>query len=617
MKTKFLSFTVAISALLFSSCNNDFLNTKPLDQLSESTVWTDPSLTEAFVTELYGGLGNGGFDEQMLASLTDEASFTHPGRGITTITESRSNPADIGWVNGTLSWANMYLRIRACNIAISNLSKSPAGFSASLLERLNGESKFMRAYYYQQLTRYYGGVPIIDKPFGLTDTSFLSARNTYEECVNFIVKDLDEAATLLNGKSMAAGRASRAAALALKSRVLLYAASDLYDVNTAKAKSTVHSAFTKPEILGYTSSDRAARWNKAKDAAKAVLDLPGFGNKLNLTSPAPKDEAIANYSNNSLARNGGEKELIFARYFINAKAENGGRIGLFNGPNGYHNWAGNAPIQNFVDDYEMMDGSKFDWSNPAHATSPYDNRDPRFYASILYDGATWKPRTSDVATKDPANQIQAGQYEITVGGNKVAYFGLDTRKSSVEDWNGSYTGYYFRKFTDPSPAIIDQNTWQQIPWPFLRYTEAVLNYVEACIELGQEAEAKAWLNKVRFRSGMPEITASGDALRQAYRNERKIEMAFEEQRYHDARRWMIASSTLGQKVRIVNVIGTLKAGKSVTLYKYDKDNYNYSYNVVNMDPGKENRAWADKMYFLPIHRDEMFRNKNLIQNPGY
>ncbi|MEN9949491.1 MAG: hypothetical protein RLY85_243 [Bacteroidota bacterium] len=617
MKTKFLSFTVAISALLYTSCNSDFLNTKPLDQLSESTVWTDPSLTEAFVTELYGGLGNGGFDEQMLASLTDEASFTHPGRGITTITESRSNPADIGWVNGTLSWSNMYLRIRACNIAISNLSKSPAGFSAALIERLNGESKFMRAYFYQQLVRYYGGVPIIDKPFGLTDTSFLSSRNTYEECVNFIVKDLDDAASLLNGKSMSAGRASRAAALALKSRVLLYAASDLYDVNTAKSKSTVHSAFAKPEILGYTSSDRAARWTKAKDAAKAVLDLPGLGNKLNLTAPAPKDEAIVNYSNNSLAKNGGEKELIFARYFINAKAENGGRIGLFNGPNGYHNWAGNAPIQNFVDDYQMMDGSKFSWSNPAHAASPYENRDPRFYASILYDGAGWKPRTADVASKDPANQIQAGQYEVIVGGNKVAYFGLDTRKSSVEDWNGSYTGYYFRKFTDPNPAIIDQNTWQQIPWPFLRYTEAVLNYVEACIELGQEAEAKAWLNKVRFRSGMPEITATGDALRQAYRNERQIEMAFEEQRYHDARRWMIASSTLGQKVRIVNVIGTLKAGKSVTLYKYDKDNYNYTYNVVNMDPGKENRAWADKMYFLPIHRDEMNRNKNLVQNPGY
>ena len=103
MKIKQLIFTTAISSLLLTSCDHGFLNTKPLDQLSESTVWSDPSLTEAFVTELYGGLGNGGFDEQMLASLTDEASFTHPGRGITTITESRSNPADIGWVSGTLS----------------------------------------------------------------------------------------------------------------------------------------------------------------------------------------------------------------------------------------------------------------------------------------------------------------------------------------------------------------------------------------------------------------------------------------------------------------------------------------------------------------------------------
>lgn len=608
---------MGLAVVVVSSCNHDFVNTMPLDQVSESAVWTDPSLTEAFVTELYGGLGNGGFDEQMLASLTDEASFTHPGRGITTITESRSNPADIGWVNGTLSWQQMYLRIRAANIAISNLTKPAAGFSQTLVDRLMGEAKFMRAYYYHQLVRYFGGVPIVDKPFALTDTSFMTPRNTMEECVNFIVKDCDESATLLNGKAMAAGRANRAAALALKSRILLYAASDLYDVTTAKAKSSVHAAFARPELVGFTSPDRAARWTKAKDAAKAVVDLPGYGNKLDLTAPAATADAITNYHNNSMSRNGGEKEMIFGRYFINAKQENGGRIGLFNGPNGYHNWAGNAPIQNFVDDYQMMDGTNFDWNNPAHAAKPYENRDPRFYATLLYDGANWKPRTADVAAKDPANQIQTGQYEITSGSGKATHFGLDTRKSSVEDWNGSYTGYYVRKFTDPSPAIVDQNTWQQVPWPFFRYTEAVLNYVEACIELGQDAEARTWLNKVRFRSGMPAITVSGDALRQAYRNERRIEMAFEEQRYHDARRWMIASSTLGQKVEIILVTGTLKAGKSVTLYKYDPANYDYKYTVALMDPGKENRTWADKMYFLPIHRDEMNRNTKLVQNPGY
>ena len=615
MKKRYVIIALSVFGTVFTSCNDSFVNTKPLDQLSESVVWTDPSLAEAFVTELYGGLGNGGFDEQMLASLTDEASFTHPGRNITTITESRSNPADPGWINGTLSWQQMYIRIRACNVALDNLKKATT-FPKATVDRLNGEAKFMRAYYYHQLVRYFGGVPIVDKSFSLSDTEFLSKRNTMKECIAFIEKECDESAALLTG-TMAAGRASRAAALALKSRILIYAASDLYDASTAKSKSAAMAAYANPEFVAFVDGSRTERWTKAKNAAKAVLDLPGFGNKLNLSEPASKDDGVANYMNNSLSRSGGEKELIFARYFINAKAENGGRIGLFNGPNGYNNWAGNAPIQNFVDDYEMMDGTKFSWSNADHSAAPYVNRDPRFYATLMYDGSAWKPRSSSAAPKDPFNQIQTGQYEIISGSSKVAYFGLDTRKSSIEDWNGSYTGYYFRKFTDPNPAIVDQNTWQQIPWPFFRYTEAVLNYVEACIELGEDAEARAWLNKVRFRSGMPAVTESGNALRLRYRNERRIEMAFEEQRYHDARRWMIAPTTLGNKVQVINVIGTLKPGKTVSLYRYDPTSYDYQYKVVPMDPGKENRAWADKMYFLPIHRDEMNRNKNLVQNPGY
>ena len=615
MKKRYVIIALSVFGTVFTSCNDSFVNTQPLDQLSESVVWTDPSLAEAFVTELYGGLGNGGFDEQMLASLTDEASFTHPGRNITTITESRSNPADPGWINGTLSWQNMYTRIRACNVALENLKKATT-FPKATVDRLNGEAKFMRAYYYHQLVRYFGGVPIVDKSFSLADTEFLSKRNTMKECIAFIEKECDESAALLTG-TMAAGRASRAAALALKSRILLYAASDLYDANTAKSKSTALAAYSNPEFVAFVDGSRTERWTKAKNAAKAVLDLPGLGNQLNLSAPASKEVGTTNYMNNSLSRNGGERELIFARYFINAKAENGGRIGLFNGPNGYNNWAGNAPIQNFVDDYEMMDGTKFSWSNADQSGAPYENRDPRFYATLMYDGSAWKPRSASAAPKDPFNQIQTGQYEITSGSGKVPYFGLDTRKSSIEDWNGSYTGYYFRKFTDPNPAIVDQNTWQQIPWPFFRYTEAVLNYVEACIELGEDAEARAWLNKVRFRSGMPAITESGNALRDRYRNERRIEMAFEEQRYHDARRWMIAPTTLGNKVQVINVIGTLKPGKTVSLYRYDPTSYDYQYKVVPMDPGKENRAWADKMYFLPIHRDEMNRNKNLVQNPGY
>ena len=616
-KFKTISLALGIATFAVTGCNDDFVNTQPLDQVSGSAVWSDAALTEAFVTGIYAGLGQGGFNEQQLASLTDETIFTHPGRNITTITEGRSNPADPGWINETIDWNNMYLRIRATNLALANLAKPGFPNTNKIVERLIGEAKFLRAYYYHQLVRYYGAVPIVDRPYDLGEADYLVTRNTMEECINFIVKDCDDAAAALKGVAMAKGRATDASALALKSRILLYAASDLYDVPTAKAKSSTHAAFANSALLGYVSGNRVERWTKARDAAKAVLDLTSYGSQLNLTAPATAEEGTANYMNIALARNGGDRDIIFARYFINEKQEAGGQQGLYNGPNGYHNWAGNTPVSLLVDDYEMMDGSKFSWTDPKKATTPYANRDPRFYATILYDGATWKPRTADVAAKDPVNQIQTGQYEVMNGANKVTIAGLDTRKSSVEDWNGSYTGYYMRKFIDPNPAIVDQNTYQQIPFPFFRYTEAVLNYAEACIELGQDAEAKTWLNKIRYRAGMPALTETGDALRQRYRNERRVELVFEEHRYHDARRWMIAPATLGRKANTISITGTLKPGKSVTLYKYDPTSYDYSYKVVDIDPGKENRAWADKLYYLPIHRDEMNRNSKLIQNPGY
>lgn len=612
---KYLTILLA-TCFMFTACNDEFLNTKPLGEVDETSVWTDLALAEAFVVGIYQGLGNGGFDEQMLASLTDEAIFTHPGRGINTITEARSNPADTGWINGTLSWNSMYSRIRATNLAIEKMTAPDFPHSGAAVDRLIGEARFMRAYYYHQLLRYYGGFPIIDFPYTLDAETFEIPRNTWEESVNFIVADLDEAANLLVGKSAIRGRATQAAALALKSRVLLYAASDLHDGPTAASKSPDLAAYGDLEILAYQSGNRTERWQKAQAAAKAVLDLTS-GNQMGLSAPVSHEEGIQNYINNSMSRNGGEAELLLGRYFINLKQEGGGRQGLFNGPNGYNNWAGNTPVQLLIDDYEMMDGTSFSWDNPDHAAAPYDNRDARFYASVLYDGAQWKPRSSANQPRDPLGQIQTGTYEINSGGEVVNHFGLDTRNSPIEDWNGSYTGYYFRKFIDANPAIVDQNTWQEVPWPVLRYTEAVLNYVEASIELGQEDEARAWLNQIRFRVGQPAVTETGEALKQRYRNERRIEMAYEEQRFHDVRRWMIAEETLGRQANGINITGTFKPGKSLNVYKYDPTIYNYVYKVIDMDPGKENRLWLDKMYYFPIQRDEINRNSSLIQNPGY
>ncbi len=621
MKTifKHLSIGVFVSSALFSSCKKDFLNTKPLTEVSSAAVWQDGALSTAFVNEIYNGLGNGGFDEQMNASLTDETEFTHPGRGINTINEGTLGPTNTGWTNGTYEWGAMYGRIRACNLALKNLGL--ATFNPSLKARLQGEAHFMRAYYYQQLVRYYGGVPLIKRPYLLGEATYAAARNTYADCIAFIVSDCDSASTLLTGKYMDQGRASLAAALALKSRVLLYAASDLHDIPTAKAKSSAISGYTNPEILGYVSGDRTARWQAAKDAAMAAMNAAGPGYKLGLTTPASPSDGVSNYI--SIAMGGGSKspladksassELIFAKYFIADKQEGGELLGLFNGPNGYHNWAGNAPVENLVSDYENMDGTKFSWANPANKAAPYKNRDPRLAASILYDGAGWKPRNLISGNVDPANQIQTGFYQV--GSAMVP--GIDTRQSSIENWNGCWTGYYMRKFTDLDPGVVDNNTRQFIPWPFLRVTEAVFNYSEACIELGLDDEAKSWLNKIRFRAGMPAITETGDALRQRYRNERRIEMAFEEQRYHDARRWMIAPVTLGNAVVFINITGMLTAGSTApSPYRHDETLYTYTYNPV-VDNSQEKRTWIDKMYFLPINKDEVSKNTKLVQNPGY
>ncbi|WP_449435380.1 RagB/SusD family nutrient uptake outer membrane protein [Pedobacter steynii] len=271
------------------------------------------------------------------------------------------------------------------------------------------------------MLRYYGAIPLITKSYALND-DYKVKRATYEECVNFIIKDCEESFNLLKDKTMLKGQTNSLAALALKSRVLLYAASDLHDVPTAKAKSIVISGYANPEFLGYLTGDRNARWKAAQDAAKAVMDV-GKGYKLNLSEKESVDDGRNNYK--SIAMGGGSKapgidiaaasELIFARYFIDRSDL---RYGRANGPNGYHNWAGNTPIGLLVDDYEMIDGTKFSWTNTAQKSAPYENRDPRFYATVLYDGAGWKPRDKVSGGIDSANQVQTGEYDLIEDGKK-------------------------------------------------------------------------------------------------------------------------------------------------------------------------------------------------------
>ncbi|SDD39163.1 RagB/SusD family nutrient uptake outer membrane protein [Pedobacter soli] len=614
-------YLLVLVTFFAAACKKDFMDVNPPDKISADLVWKDPALAQAFVNDIYNGLGNGGFSEQMLASVSDEAMFTHPTRGIDLVNNATINPSTLGWVDDTWAYKQMYNRIRACNTTIERIVGGDNGLSSQgLKDQLLGEAYFLRAYFYQQLLRYYGAVALITKTYTLTD-NFNIKRNTYEECVNFIIKDCDEANRLLAGKTLDKGRTSALAALALKSRVLIYAASDLHDRAKLTAKITGIAA-QKLDFLSYASGNQADRYRLAQTAAKAVLDA-GTGYKLTLSAPATTAEGQVNFK--SIAMGGGSKapgidataasELIFARYFI---TQSNNRHAQQNGPNGYHNWAGNTPIGLLVDDYEMNDGSKFSWTNPVQKANPYQNRDPRFYATILYDGAGWKPRDKASGNVDPANQIQTGIYDLLSSGSVTDFKGLDTRGSSIENWNGSWTGYYYHKFIDPDPNIVDASAPQTIPWPFFRYTEAVFNYIEASIELGELTNATNWLNKIRFRAGMPAVTATDQAgLREVYRHERRIEMAYEEQRYHDTRRWLIASETLGRKVTYIKVTGKFKAGKTMSApYHYDPTVYDYTYTPV-IENAQENRSWDNKLYFRPFSRDEINKNNLLEQNPGY
>jgi hypothetical protein len=221
------------------------------------------------------------------------------------------------------------------------------------------------------------------------------------------------------------------------------------------------------------------------------------------------------------------------------------------------------------------------------------------YASVLYEGAQWRPRPADVRAADPKGIVQVGNY-TKPNGSVVP--GLDTRKGPIEDWNGSYTGYYLRKFIDPN--IDHQYQKQTHPFRRFRYAEILLNYAEACLGLGQDEEARTYINKVRARAGMPPVTESGQALVRRYQNERSVELAYEEHRFFDVRRWMIAPQAY-QNATGVSVTGNMSAdGMTIT---------NRTYAPIKI----QDREWNPRFYFLPIELDEINRNNKLVQNPLY
>jgi starch-binding outer membrane protein, SusD/RagB family len=553
------------SILCLGACVD--LERELITDLTESQIINSYENTLYRVNSIYTDIPSGytPIDGAMAASASDEAEHTLETSTVQKFNNGAWNAVD----NPENLWSTFYRGIRKANQFLLasdsvNLNQyrldptaSPQAVYKTRLEdikRWKYEARFLRAYFYFELIKRYGGVPIITQSLSIDDDFQNIKRSTLAECIQFITSECDSAAANLPVAYPAIdlGRATKGAALALKSRTLLYAASDLFNTPTWA------TGYTQLNLIALTG-DRQARWKAAADAAKAVIDLPGAGYDIH-----------NNYRNLFITNSFTFTEVIFARR--NGASNTFERA---NYPVGYDlGQSGTTPSQNLVDAYEMKDGTKFDWNNPVHAANPYANRDPRLGESILVNDATFKGR----------------KVEAWKGG-----------KEGSGVINATKTGYYLKKHVNENLNLLQGTTGVQ-SWNIFRFAEMYLNYAEALNEYNPgNADIKRYIDFLRSRTGisMPLLPAglSQADMRERIRNERRIELAFEDHRSWDVRRWLQAPQYLGASLTGVDII--------------KKADGSFSYKPIKV----EDRVFTPKMYLYPIPQGEINTSKGLVQNP--
>lgn len=561
MNAKFFSYiyiSAAISiAFTLSSCNG-FLDREKDSFIDKTATFDSYNRTKQYLTYAYTLLPDGlnRFSrEAMLASATDDAEFAIESAGIQQFNNGSwnalNNPDDVWnrYFSGISKCCTLLENTNHVNLDISRLDPDKQVEYANSLKDIRmwrAEARFLRAYFHFELLKRYGPIPIVTSTLSINGNYENTPRPTMKEVVDFIAKECDIAADTLEltpwrNVNDAFGRATKGAALALKSRLLLYAASPLYvdfgDTNEAN----------KPTDI--------AMWKSAADAAKAVIDL----NQYELAS------SYADLFKNDFQN----KEYIFVRrYAANSDFEKS------NFPVSFGGQGGTNPSQNLVDDYEMLDGTPFDWNDPAKAAQPFENRDARLGATILMNMAPFK-------------------------GKKVATYpeGADASPNP----NATKTGYYLRKFLNEDVNIQTGGSSSGHVVPLFRLAEIYLNYAEALNECDPtNPDIALYLNKVRNRASLPNVSAlSQEQMRAVIQHERRVELAFEEHRSWDVRRWKIASSTLGAPLMGVQIERKPLGG--------------YTYMPVKV----EQRVFQPKMYWYPIPQSEVLKLKQWKQNNGW
>jgi starch-binding outer membrane protein, SusD/RagB family len=549
MNNKILkSITVVCFMLAMASCKKNILDVKPTSFVSDATLWSDLNLVDQFVNNIYGSLPSGfnrkdfGGDSEWSRGMSILEAGSDDADGKLDAKIQLFNTADITPSFTPYNediWIFNYAAIRKANVLISRIDEVPG--DAAKKNRYKGEALFIRAFCYSELIKAYGGVPLITVAQNITD-DLLVPRKTYAECAAQIVTDCDAAAAILPVTYGAAdlGRATKGAALSIKAKTLLYQASPLNN-----------------------PSNTTSLWANAASAAKAVMDLNAYS-------------LYPDYFNLFLDK--ANPEVIFARQFQKPQIASpisytlGMSAGIGDGT-----WGGFAPTQNLVDAYEMNNGKPItDPTSGYNPQNPYLNRDTRLDKTILRNGSSWKGVTIQTFEGGNANQ----------GSNN----------------DRSRTAYGLKKFLDPSLVTATQvYQGQDNNWIFYRYADILLMYAEAQNEaVGPDASVYNAINLVRARSAQPGVVAglTQAQMRDKIRNERRIEMVFEESRFWDVRRWKLGMTYFNVPVNRMKIV---RVGSVDT----------YTVEVY------ENRVYKEYQNVFPIPQFERDKNNNLIQNPGY
>jgi hypothetical protein len=591
-----------------SSCKKDgFLGATSTTNLSQNTVFSDSSNAVGFLANIYSNtdfaISPSRFAYKSPTTLVvtpcggldaacDESEMSH-----TFSTDALSFA--IGAVNagnvGHDAFDTCYYYIRAVNQLFKNLPIIP--IKTANKTQMKAEARFLRAWYYFILLEHYGGVPIVgDNIYDYTQ-KIPEVRSTFEQTVNYITSQCDSAAMVLPTvqSGLNYGRASAGACYALEARVLLYAASPLFNKapgapgpNGNKAPMDIASA-QQLLLVGYGNYS-VARWAAARDAAAKVVGLGAYSLS---QGTAPLTGYGTENAFQYLFTQRVNTEYIFQFMMPSA---NSILEGLFQPPS--RTGANGAfPYQGMVDAFPMANGLPITNPNSGYdPNNPYANRDPRLLASIIYDQSLLGVRTPNgqISGYSPVNiYLTPDASGVLQGGTDAVY-------------QGTPTGYYNNKMLDPN--AISEGFFNQTArcLPLIRYAEILLDYAEAENEVsGPDATVYELINPIRQRAGLvPYAVPAGisqDSMRTTIQNERRVELAYEGHRFWDVRRWLIADQTENIEAQGMEVDRYFKPTVSTTFKKF----------VVRQ------HLFHTAMYLWPFPQNEIGKGAGLIQNPGY